>query len=132
MATSIKKTPASTKIVTTTTAKKPAAKKVITATKVDAKTTAAAVVVKKTVAKTATATVKKPPAPNVAAVETKATKTPAVKKAAAQQAPISPEHRYHMICTAAYFLAERRGFAVGYEIQDWISAETEIDGQLKF
>jgi hypothetical protein len=36
-----------------------------------------------------------------------------------------------MIATAAYFLAERRGFAGGYQMQDWIAAEAEIDAQLK-
>lgn len=43
---------------------------------------------------------------------------------------VSPEHRYHMIATAAYFLAERRGFAGGYEMHDWISAEAEVDAKL--
>jgi hypothetical protein len=36
-----------------------------------------------------------------------------------------------MIATAAYFLAERRGFSGGYEMQDWISAEANIDSKLK-
>ncbi len=86
---------------------------------------------KKTVAKTP-AVKKSAPATSVAA-EKKPAKAPATKKTATKKtAPlISPEHRYHMIATAAYYLAERRGFAGGYEMQDWISAEAEIDAQLK-
>jgi hypothetical protein len=32
-----------------------------------------------------------------------------------------------MIAHAAYFLAERRGFAPGRELDDWTAAEAEID-----
>ncbi len=42
-----------------------------------------------------------------------------------------PEQRGHMIATAAYFLAEKRGFVCGYEMHDWLTAEREIDSQLK-
>lgn len=31
-----------------------------------------------------------------------------------------------MIEEAAYFLAEKRGFAPGYELQDWLQAEAHI------
>lgn len=44
--------------------------------------------------------------------------------------PVNPEERYRMIAEAAYFRAERRGFAAGYELQDWLEAEAEIDKQL--
>lgn len=65
--------------------------------------------------------------------DSKPVKTPAAKKAAPKKkaVQVSPEHRYHMIATAAYFLAEHRGFAGGYEMQDWISAEAEVDAKLK-
>lgn len=43
---------------------------------------------------------------------------------------ITQEHRYQMIATAAYFLAEKRGFASGHEIQDWVAAESQINAQL--
>ena len=33
------------------------------------------------------------------------------------------------ISEAAYYRAERRGFAEGGEIEDWLSAEREIDGE---
>lgn len=50
---------------------------------------------------------------------------------ASTAAKVSPEQRYEMIATAAYFIAEKRGFSGGYEMNDWISAEAEIDLQLK-
>lgn len=30
------------------------------------------------------------------------------------------------IAEAAYFLSEKRGFAVGYELEDWLEAEREV------
>lgn len=44
--------------------------------------------------------------------------------------PITPEQRYRMICDAAYFRAERRGFIGGNPAEDWTAAEAEIDGLL--
>jgi len=41
------------------------------------------------------------------------------------------EARRQMIATAAYFAAERRGFAAGGEMDDWLGAEAEIDGRLR-
>ena len=38
-----------------------------------------------------------------------------------------PETRYEMICTAAYFIAEQRGFAPGHELADWFAAERAVD-----
>lgn len=35
--------------------------------------------------------------------------------------------RREMIATAAYYRAKERGFYGGYEIQDWLEAEAEID-----
>jgi len=34
--------------------------------------------------------------------------------------------RDEMVRTAAYFRAERRGFAPGYDIEDWLAAEAEV------
>ena len=31
-----------------------------------------------------------------------------------------------MVSEAAYYRAERRGFAEGYELDDWLEAEAEI------
>ena len=39
---------------------------------------------------------------------------------------MSEVERYRMIAEAAYFRAERRGFAHGSELQDWIEAVEEI------
>ena len=36
------------------------------------------------------------------------------------------EDRYAMIAEAAYYKAEQRGFAMGYEDVDWIEAEKEL------
>jgi hypothetical protein len=35
-----------------------------------------------------------------------------------------------MIAEAAYLRAERRGFAPGYETEDWLAAESEVDALL--
>lgn len=68
----------------------------------------------------------------------KQSRTPAAKKRVAQAstapsvgpeavAAASVEERRRMIAEAAYFRAERRGFAIGGELEDWIQAEAEID-----
>ena len=36
----------------------------------------------------------------------------------------------HMVAMAAYFRAERRGFAPGHEVEDWAAAEAEIEARL--
>jgi len=41
--------------------------------------------------------------------------------------PLSPEDRYRMICDAAYYIAERRGFAPGDPMADWLEAERQVD-----
>lgn len=41
------------------------------------------------------------------------------------------EIRNRMIAEAAYYLAERRGFAPGYELEDWLAAESEIERALE-
>jgi hypothetical protein len=43
---------------------------------------------------------------------------------------VSAEERRHWIETAAYFKAEHRGFAPGYEATDWLEAESEIASQI--
>jgi hypothetical protein len=49
-----------------------------------------------------------------------------------ESAPGDQETRHRMIAEAAYFLAEARGFAPGYELEDWLAAETGIDHVLTF
>ncbi|MGD2119706.1 MAG: DUF2934 domain-containing protein [Chromatiales bacterium] len=43
---------------------------------------------------------------------------------------VSQEQRLEMIREAAYYRAEKRGFAPGFEEQDWAAAEQEIDTRL--
>jgi hypothetical protein len=35
--------------------------------------------------------------------------------------------RHERIATAAYYLAEKRGFAPGHEVEDWRLAEAQVD-----
>lgn len=42
-------------------------------------------------------------------------------------ADIGPEARYRMIAEAAYLRAERRGFSGGDPLDDWLTAEREVD-----
>ena len=40
---------------------------------------------------------------------------------------IDETQRREMIATAAFLRAERRGFSSGQEVDDWLSAEEEVD-----
>ena len=44
---------------------------------------------------------------------------------------VTVETRRAMIAQAAYFHAERRGFAPGGEEQDWLKAEAEVDALIE-
>ena len=44
---------------------------------------------------------------------------------------LEPERRHVLICEAAYYRAERRGFCPGQELDDWLAAESEIDRTLQ-
>ena len=70
---------------------------------------------------------------------TKVAKKTAVRKTSAQQArtprvrqvtPIAPEERHRLIAESAFLKAERRGFAGGDPVRDWLEAEQEVDGSL--
>jgi len=39
---------------------------------------------------------------------------------------ISVGERERLVAQAAYFRAEKRGFAPGYEMEDWVEAEAEV------
>ena len=128
MATAAKKTPASSKSTATATAAKATAKKTVAKAE-------PAPLVKKVAAKPAAKTVvKKAPAAKAEIAEAKPAKKTVAKATASSvkknTAAISPEHRYHMIGTAAYFKAQQRGFEAGYHVQDWIAAEKDIDAML--
>ena len=43
---------------------------------------------------------------------------------------LAPEERRRLIAEAAYLIAEKRGFAPGNELDDWLQAEAEVDARL--
>lgn len=43
---------------------------------------------------------------------------------------LGPGARVALIAEAAYFRAEKRGFAPGHEAEDWLAAEAEVDAKL--
>jgi hypothetical protein len=45
-------------------------------------------------------------------------------------ARVDAEFRHEMIATAAYYIAEQRGFAPGHELADWCAAEAAVDAAL--
>lgn len=62
-------------------------------------------------------------------VAPKAKSATVAKKTTAAKASksVTPEQRYKMICDAAYYKAELRGFSPENETQDWLDAEAEIN-----
>ena len=64
---------------------------------------------------------------------TKTTKTTAKSTGKKCDASLSSEElaarRHEMIAQLAYLKAEKRGFANGCPVQDWLEAEKEIDQQ---
>jgi hypothetical protein len=72
----------------------------------------------------------------------KSPQAPTVRKRAPRKAPaasraatgvtrfVDPERRAALIAEAAFFRAEKRGFAPGHEVEDWLAAESEVDGKL--
>lgn len=76
------------------------------------------------------ATKKDRPAPPEAPKSRPAVKPPTVKPQSTfsgnAQAEVSPEELRKLISEAAYFRAKQRGFAPGYEHEDWIQAEAEV------
>jgi hypothetical protein len=47
----------------------------------------------------------------------------------AATASIDPEVRRQLVAAEAYLRAERRGFAAGQEVEDWIAAESVVDSR---
>lgn len=50
----------------------------------------------------------------------------ATQEAAGETQPASAAPRQEAVAKAAYYKAEQRGFAPGYEMQDWLDAEREL------
>jgi len=46
-------------------------------------------------------------------------------------AAIDADTRRGLVAAEAYFLAERRGFAAGNELADWVAAEAAVDSRLQ-
>jgi Protein of unknown function (DUF2934) len=44
---------------------------------------------------------------------------------------VDPDLRLQLVAAEAYFLAERRGFAAGNELEDWVAAEMAVDSRLQ-
>lgn len=76
-------------------------------------------------AKTPAAAATKPAATRKAAAPRK-TATPAAARPSRTDEP----ERGELVRLAAYFRAERRGFAPGYELEDWLAAEAEVSARL--
>ena len=83
---------------------------------------------KKVVAPETNKVVKKASAakPKVASVAAAAPKR-VPKKAVSATPSIAPDQRRHYVEIAAFYIAERRGFAPGNPLDDWLAAEAEID-----
>ena len=60
----------------------------------------------------------------------RAKRSAAKGNSAATKMSVTEETRRAMIAQAAYFHAERRGFAEGGEVEDWLNAEAEVDALL--
>lgn len=58
------------------------------------------------------------------------TRTASAKSHPVPPALVDQDLRRSMIAQAAYYRAERRGFAPGSETEDWLAAEREIDAAL--
>lgn len=80
------------------------------------------------------------PAKKVVTAPAAAARTPVKKSAAKKSVPttsnatpvvtrpaVSAEQRHHYIEVAAFYVAQRRGFAPGNPADDWAMAELEVD-----
>lgn len=83
---------------------------------------------KKTVKPAAPVEVKPAPIPAKPAVKVAKPKATAKPKAAPaiKAAALSLEQRNHYVQVAAFYIAERRGFAAGDPAADWAAAEEEV------
>lgn len=107
---------------------KPAAKPATpTATKPKAAKPAAKPAAKAPAEKTPAA--KKAPAPKKAAAKAAPAKSAAVGQFGTRVAipELTPDQRRYYVEVAAFYIAERRGFHGGSEMDDWVQAEAEID-----
>ena len=57
-------------------------------------------------------------------------KVPRKIKASSITTGVNGQEKRELIGIAAYYRAERRGFIPGFELDDWLAAELEIEGSL--
>jgi Protein of unknown function (DUF2934) len=56
---------------------------------------------------------------------------PRARRAKAAPLPVGNGDLRASIALAAYFRSEQRGFAPGYEVEDWLAAEQEVGQRLQ-
>jgi hypothetical protein len=54
-----------------------------------------------------------------------------LESTAAGSPALDPDARRRLVAAEAYFLAERRGFAPGNELGDWVAAEHAVDSRFQ-
>ena len=59
-------------------------------------------------------------------IKTSSKKVVSSKKSLPRKSTINAEGRYRLISEIAYYIAERRGFESGHELEDWLLAEAVI------
>jgi len=69
--------------------------------------------------------------PTRSAGKIKLSRPPPITRTAAPRAALPAEQRHAMIAVAAYYIAQHRGFEAGRELEDWLRAESQIDGALR-
>lgn len=55
----------------------------------------------------------------------------AAKKTHPTARAMHPEQLQQTIAVAAYYLAERRNFEPGHEMEDWLNAEAQVKAQVE-
>jgi hypothetical protein len=68
--------------------------------------------------------------PAKAPAKPRATRSKSAASAVSNAIQLTPEERHRVVAEAAYFIAERRGFAGGSPVEDWLQAEADIDRML--
>lgn len=63
--------------------------------------------------------------------EVHATEPVALLSSSLEAAPFDAVARQRLIAEAAYFRAAQRGFEPGHELDDWLSAESEVNEQMQ-
>jgi hypothetical protein len=58
------------------------------------------------------------------------TPAPATPESSESALAVNTRQRNAMIAEAAYFRSQQRGFLPGWEVEDWLAAETEVNRKL--